>query len=221
MYAKIAITASECEAFSKEEIIELYCEARRSAAEYDDFEPMKAFKSLFPAEYKYFSAVARKRCEIRKSVDAMGVIGPIYFGTLTYNNDKDSNSEEYKRKEAFEALNSVFEYVLLVEEYGGDNGRYHIHFLGVFRSDHDFDSFKASWSHSRQNLRLLGDNDKIDKYLVKYLTKDLPRLRRNKNLCSLVKHYKECSRVQSKSWILPEKREKAWADFSDFLSHHE
>lgn len=217
MYQRITLEASEVEAFSKQEIISLYVEARRACCEYDDFDKMRAFKKLFPNEYKRFSAVARKRCEIRKSVDAMGVLGrDVYFGTLTYNNAKNRNKEEIKRKEAFEKLNSVFEYVLLVEEYGEDTNRYHIHFLGVFRANKDFDSFKAVWSHSRQNLRLLDSNSKIDKYLCKYLTKDLPRLRRNKRLCGLVKRYKTLEHATSTKYFPKEKREQALLDFGEF-----
>lgn len=220
MRAKITLMASECEAFTDKEIIALYCEARRGLCEEDDFEKMRVFKELFPREYSRFSAVARKRLEIRKSIEAMQVLDRnVYFGTLTFNSTKNLNKEEIKRKEAFEKLNSVFEYVLLVEEYGEDNGRYHIHFLGVFKDKMDFNSFVACWPHSRQNLRLLKEDESIDKYLVKYLTKDLPRLRRNKRLSGLTKRYKEYDRLERKNlrcYILPEKREAALTSLGEF-----
>ena len=93
-------------------------------------------------------------------------------------------------------LNELFEYVLLVEEYGHDNGRYHIHFLGVFKLDHDFESFKRTRNHSRQELRLVKTREKVAQYLCKYLVKDLPRIRRNKKLVALAREYHKAKSLQ-------------------------
>ena len=217
MRKKITLMASDVEAFNEQEIIALYVEAMRATNE-EDFEKLKVFKELFPVEYKRFSAVSRKRREVRKSIDAMQILGEeIYFGTLTFNNTKNLNKEEIKRKEAFEKLNGVFEYVLLVEEYGEDNGRYHVHFLGVFRKGMDFNSFVACWPHSRQNLRLLKAGEHIDKYLIKYMIKDLPRLRRNKRLVGLVKRNEDAMRKSDLKKRSSESSEKATFELLDFV----
>jgi len=177
-------------------IINLYYKAVEASL-YEDFECMKEFMRQYPLEYKRFSAVHRKRVVIRESISAMKTISDkIYFGTLTFNNAKNLNKLVCKRKEAFKKLNAEFEYVLLVEEYGEDNGRYHIHFLGVFRQDHCFDSFIRAWSHSRQNLRLLHEHENVSQYLCKYLVKDLPRVRRNKALVSLARAYHSAKSLQ-------------------------
>lgn len=177
-------------------VITLYYEAIASGI-CEDYLPMQLFKQKYPEQYKRFNAVHRRRATIHESISAMKIISDkIYFGTLTFNNAKNSNKLVCKRKEAFKRLNTEFEYVLLVEEYGEDNGRYHIHFLGLFKKDHDFDSFVRSWSHSRQNLRLLNDNENVAQYLCKYLCKDLPRIRRNKALVSLARSYHAAKSLQ-------------------------
>lgn len=154
-------------------------------------ETMEEFKRVYPLAYQRFSAVHRKRTRIKHCLSAMKIVSDkVYFGTLTFNVSKNENKIATKRKEAFKFLNSVFEYVLLVEEEGSERGRYHVHFLGTFKEGKDFSSFKSGW-HSRQNLRLLKDNENVAQYLCKYLTKDLPRVRCNKPLIALEKGYKK------------------------------
>lgn len=176
-------------------VISLYYEAVASGI-CEDYLPMQLFKQKYPQEYKRFNAVHRRRATIHESINAMKIVSDkIYFGTLTYNNDKNVNKEVVKRKEAFNFLNAQFEYFLVVEEHGEDNGRYHVHFLGLFNKDHDFDSFVRDW-HSRQNLRLLNDKENVAQYLCKYLSKDLPRVRRNKALVSLARSYHAAKSLQ-------------------------
>jgi len=177
-------------------IIKLYYEAVEASI-CEDYLPMQIFKQEYPSEYKRFSAVHRKRAVINECLSAMKVVSEkVYFGTLTFNARKNLNKIASKRKEAFTKLNACFEYVLLVEEYGEDNGRYHIHFLGAFKEDHDFDSFKLVWNHSRQNLETLKPNAHISQYLCKYLSKDLPRVRRNKKLVALAREYHKGKSLQ-------------------------
>lgn len=131
MYTRSTLTASDVEAFSIKDIVKLYYEAVRDAADYEDYEPLAVFKSLFPQEYKHFCKVHYRRSAIHKCIDAMkSVSSKVYFGTLTFKSSKNRNKIETKRKEAEKKLNSEFSYWLMVEEYGEDNGRYHIHFLG-------------------------------------------------------------------------------------------
>lgn len=171
------------------EIIHEYYDAIESSI-FDDGYSMTIFKEKYPNQYKHLGAAHRKRSAIRKSLNAMKVVTEdIYFGTLTFNEVKNNNKEVCKRKEAFNKLNTEFRYLLLVEEHGEDNGRYHIHFLGVFREDHDFDSFRHCWSHSLQNLKRVKETSGVVQYLCKYLSKDLPRVRRNKALVGLAREY--------------------------------
>ena len=177
-------------------IVKLYYKAIESSI-CEDYLPMQIFKQEYPNQYKRFNAIHRKRAVINESLSAMKVISDkVYFGTLTFNARKNLNKIATKRKEAFNKLNAIFEYVLLVEEYGEDNGRYHIHFLGVFKEDHNFDSFKLIWNHSRQNLELLKTNSRVSQYLCKYLGKDLPRIRRNKKLVALAREYHKGKSLQ-------------------------
>lgn len=181
---------------TEKEIIDLYYEAV-AASVCDDYLPMQLFKEQYPQQYRHYCAVHRKRSILHLCYDAMEATNQkVYFGTLTYNNEKNENKITSKRKEAFTKLNTLFEYLCLVEEYGEDNGRYHIHFFGVFRVGQSFDSFIAVWNHSRQNLREIQDGKKVAKYLCKYLSKDLPRIRRNKKLVALCREYHKGKSLQ-------------------------
>jgi len=171
-----------------QDIVKKYYEAMRYANEYFD-DPMKEFIKEYPLEYKRLSAVHRKRVAINSNVEAMKTLGEVlYFGTLTYDNVKDQNKIETKRKEAFAYLNSLFEFVLLVEEYGEEKERYHVHFVGNFKENRTFNDFVEGW-HSRQNLRVLREDEHISSYLCKYMSKQLPRIRRNKKLIALEREY--------------------------------
>lgn len=170
-------------------IIKQYYEAVSEAMCCNGF-PMKDFAAKYPEAYKHLGAVHRKRTAIRSSIEAMREISKdLYFGTLTYNKAKDVNKITTKRKEAFKILNSLFEYVVLVEEFGESGSRYHIHFVGMFRHGKTFADFTKVW-HSRQNLRALARGENVAQYLCKYFTKDLPRVRRNKALVHLTDKYK-------------------------------
>lgn len=171
-------------------VINLYYEAVEGSFE-GDYSKMQIFKEWYPVEYKKLYVIHRKRTELRNCVKAMRVVSDeIYFGTLTFNSKKDSNKITTKRREAFMKLNTLFEYVVLVEEFGTEKGRYHIHFLGAFRSGVGFKDFTSTWRHSRQELRKVQSTDGVVRYLCPYLVKQTPRLRKNKHLIALVKEYK-------------------------------
>lgn len=171
-------------------VISLYYHAVERAWKFNEWEYMEQFAKDFPVEYKRFTQVHAKRSKVRECYEAMKVLSSeVYFGTLTFNTIKNNNKEECKRKEVWNKMEDVFEYLLVVEEYGENNGRYHIHFLGVFKEDQNFQSFVEAWKESRQNIERVRSSDKVCKYLVKYLSKDLPRIRRNKRLVRLCKVY--------------------------------
>lgn len=172
------------------EVVNQYYEAMRYANEYFN-EPLKEFALKYPLEYKHLCAVHRKRVLVNSNVSAMRLLKEdVYFGTLTYDETKDQNSIKIKRREAFRFLNSLFEFVLLVEEYGEDKGRYHVHFVGNFYEGKGFNDFVNGW-HSRQNIELVKDDKKVSRYLCKYLCKQLPRIRRNKRLVALESQYRK------------------------------
>jgi len=173
---------------NKEVIKEYYnCVYEASLGEY---QPMKDFQRVHPLEYRRFNAVHRKRTRIKHCIASMKVVAPkVYFGCLTFKKEKDENKITTKRKEAFKTLNSLFEYVLLIEELGSKKERYHVHFLATFKEGKNFQDFRRIW-HSRQNLRELQDNENVSQYMCKYLSKDLPRVRCNKALVRLEKAYR-------------------------------
>lgn len=161
-------------------------------------EPLKRFKEEHIEAYKLITAMYRKRVAIKESLDIMEDMNePIYWFTLTFNNDKDSNTIETKRKEAEKFLNSMCLCYLMVEEYGEDNGRYHIHGFLCFKYGYGFVDF-TSW-HSRQKIELLEEDKKKKKkvrYLTKYAVKSVPRIRRSKSLSLMYNYYKNKKRIR-------------------------
>lgn len=180
------------------DIINSYYEALRDCIEYKP-ERMKLFQLKYPDEYKLISSIHRKRSKINSAIKALVVLNrDIYWGTLTFNSKKNINTVRTKRREAFISLNKLFDYFLLVEELGEEKGRYHIHFLGSLKygfSTSDFFSSKI-WK-SRRQIEKVDTKKNISSYLVKYLSKDLPRVRTNKLMCKLIKSYKEGLKLEN------------------------
>jgi len=148
------------------------------------------FKQAHKEEYKIITSMYRKRVALRDCTDIMTALNePIYWFTLTFNNDKDINKISTKRREAEMFLNKMSACYVLVEEFGEDNGRYHIHGFVVFKYGYGFLDFKE-W-HSRQKLEEMNGyklKTKI-KYLTKYAVKQVPRIRRSKTMSLLCKFY--------------------------------
>lgn len=144
---------------------------------------VNAFKINHPNEYKLFNAMYRKRTELNRDCAILQDLGlPVYWITLTFNNDKDLNKIESKRKEAQRMLNDIAVCYVIVEEYGEENDRYHIHGFLSFKLGYGFQDF-IEW-HSRQKIELL-EGSKIKRkvrYLTNYLVKQVPRIRRSKTL---------------------------------------
>ena len=127
---------------------------------------MPLFISKYPNEYKLIMTMYRKRTELNNTIDVMKLLNePIYWFTLTFNNEKDCNSVETKRKDAQRFLNRICSVYIMVEEYGEDNGRYHIHGFLCFKYGYGFLDF-TQW-HSRQDIRELKTGIKKQ---IKYLT---------------------------------------------------
>ena len=166
-----------------------------SLLEIDD-EPLLAFRNEHPLEFSFFNRVHCKRSKVKRTILALKATHrQLYFGCLTFNPDKDKNSVVSKRREAFRMLNKLFEAFFVIEELGEDKDRYHIHFVGFFKRGFGFDDFVQSW-HSRQNIEKVIDIKKVSQYLVKYITKQLPRVRRNHACIRLEKAYRSGKRLE-------------------------
>lgn len=148
------------------------------------------FKQAHEEEYKLITSMYRKRTALRDCTDIMRELNePIYWFTLTFKNDKDANKVETKRKEAERFLNRLAACYVLVEEYGEDNDRYHLHGFLVFKYGYGFLDWQQ-W-HSRQKLEEISGyklKTKI-KYLTKYAVKSVPRIRRSKTMSQLCNFY--------------------------------
>lgn len=145
---------------------------------------VQGYKERHPEEYSLLCAFHRKRTELKKDVRIMQeYCSTLFFFTLTFDETKDKNLISSKRKEAFNFCNSLFALFVLVEEEGELNGRYHIHGIGALREDKTMTDF-YNW-HSREDIKLLDGDCKISasvRYLTNYLSKSVPRLRRNRRL---------------------------------------
>lgn len=179
------------------DLLKRYYRAMHEACDYANYDELEDFRKSYPKEFSFLNKVHKRRTDVGLSIKVMQehLAKPLYFGTLTFNKGKDKNKVSSKRKEAFIKLNKLFECFLLVEEYGEKKGRYHIHFIGVFKDGFGFDNFKKFW-HSRQNIEEVDDPKKAGQYLVKYVCKEIPRLRRNKALIRLENAYKRGKRLQ-------------------------
>lgn len=174
-------------------ILKEWCNAVANSCFNGSQEALKRFKEEHNEEYKLITAMYRKRIAIKETLDIMEDMNePIYWFTLTFNNEKDINKVDTKRKDAERFLNSMCQCYLMVEEYGEDNGRYHIHGFLTFKYGYGFLDF-TKW-HSRQKIELLEEDKKKKKkvrYLTKYAVKSVPRLRRSKTLSKLYALYKK------------------------------
>lgn len=155
---------------------------------------MADFIKNHPSEYKLITTMYRRRCDLTDTIETMKLLNePIYWFTLTFNNEKDTNNIETKRKDAQRFLNKICSVYVMVEEFGEDNGRYHIHGFLCFKYGFGFVDF-VQW-HSRQKIIELDNANKRIKYLTDYSTKQAPRIRRSKSLSALYTYFKKHKRM--------------------------
>jgi len=156
---------------------------------------MPLFISKYPKEYKLIMTMYRKRTELNNTIEVMRLLNePIYWFTLTFNNDKNDNLVSSKRKDATRFLNRICSVYVMVEEYGEDNGRYHIHGFLCFKYGYGVLDF-MQW-HSREDIRELKTGIKKQvKYLTDYTSKSIPRIRRSRSLSALNTYYKKYKRL--------------------------
>lgn len=180
-----------------ESIMSEWYDAVRYSSDHFSSRKIDLFKEKYPIEYGYISRFFRLRSELFIDLECLLSLGEVQWFTLTFNERLDINKESTKRKSAFSFLNGVFCAFLLVEEYGEDNGRYHIHGFGVYRLNKGFEDFRE-WNSLQKIYTLDGDHAKKRvKYLTKYAVKELPRLRRSKSLCMYKKLYLSAKRLKN------------------------
>lgn len=158
------------------------------------------FSKDYPELYKHISSMLRKRTKLKSTIEAYKSISEfIYWGSLTWNEEHDGANEETKRKQALRFFEKFFKLYTFVEEYGEENGRYHIHFLGVLKDKGiTYDVMRSEW-HSFIQIECLKPyqvNKKV-KYLTKYCVKQVPRVRMNKRSVALLKDYKRYKHMKN------------------------
>lgn len=165
-------------------------------------EPLDTFRKEHPIEYPLINGMYHKRQIVRRNIQCMVDTSKkdVYFGALTFDNEHDKSEIVNKRKQAIRFLNEMFSLWMCVEEYGEKHGRYHVHYIGVFRFDKGFEDFIHGW-HSRQDIQRIGydkplneiskDVKKVARYLCNYVVKEVPRLRRNKTLVKVFKTWQK------------------------------
>lgn len=158
-------------------------------------EPMKRFKFEYGEIYATINAMYHKRVAVKRDIEVMRELSgnKVYFGALTFNEEKDKNKNTSKRREVFNFLNKIFLMFLVVEELGEENGRYHCHYVGVFRENKTFEDL-YKW-HSREDCQRVKSTRRVAKYLCNYIVKQVPRIRRNKVLIKVSNDFKK-----SRSW---------------------
>lgn len=177
--------------------------------------PMDLFKYMFPSDYAFISSMLHKRVNTKKNIDFMMWLKPeaVYFGDLTYDNDYDVKVIPLKRKMAQRHLNKYFDAYMLFEEFGTQNTcRYHVHFVGVLKSGFKSKDVKESWP-CFANCKFVHSSRGVASYLTNYTTKQVPRIRRNKQLVCLERQY---HKVQYKSM---EECERFSAEMSEMFDN--
>jgi hypothetical protein len=166
-----------------------YCLSERKRGNYYSLD---CFRKWFPKFFNRMQSILNKRSSIKSDLEFMQSLkmGRVYFGALTYNEELDSKSEENKRKMAQRYLDKFMPIYEIIEEYGEEKGRYHVHFLGVMSSDKTYIEFHSGWS-SYSYIEPLKSVKKASKYLCDYVVKQVPRIRRNKRLITLMKSSKD------------------------------
>lgn len=188
----------------KKAIFEEWESALLDFYKFGDNTALDKFKIKYPNDFIYLRKMNMKRIAIKDTIEPLFIMGEnVYWFTLTFNNTKDINSVEWKRKEAQRFLSTIAPLYLMVEEYGEHyTKRYHIHGFCVpyysFTSDYEFLCAFNKW-HSRTKLFRVKDTRyglKKIKYISKYIVKDIPKIRRSKCMSKLYLFYKSIKRLK-------------------------
>lgn len=175
-------------------------------------ESMKVFREKYPNEYIIINAMYHKRVKLKHEIDVMIDMSnnSVFFGTLTFDSSQDSKSEKAKRHQALRHLADYFMLYVFVEEYGEDTGRYHIHFVGVFRHGKTIPDFKNDW-HSFCKIDKVYSKRKVARYICDYVVKQIPRIRRNKKLIECSKMYQKARNIMPFECLADNYKSLAWS----------
>lgn len=158
-------------------------------------EPMNRFKLLHPDYYDLANKNYHKRKIIRENIYAMKMVAKqnnnlIVWGALTFDEEHNKQKERIKRNQVLRHLSKYLVCYLFVEEYGEDNNRYHVHFIGILKNNVLYLDFINAW-HSRCDIEKMYSVKQATNYLTDYMCKQVPRIRRNKELIKVFNHYKK------------------------------
>lgn len=188
----------------KKAIFEEWEKALSEYYRFGDDNAISKFANKYSDDYNILRRMNLKRIAVKDTIEPLFMVGEdVYWFTLTFNNRKDINSVEWKRKEAQKFLGSIAPLYLMVEEYSENRTkRYHIHGFCIRKysltEDEFFNEFRK-W-HSRQNIRLYKDIKQCLKrvrYITKYIVKDIPKIRRSKGMSKLFNYYKSIKKLRS------------------------
>jgi len=175
-----------------------------TCAEFGSSGSIKLFAEKYPDLYKHMSSMLRKRTRLRSILQAYTHVSIfIYWGALTWNEEEDSLCERSKRAQALRFFNKFFKLYTFVEEYGEEEGRYHVHFFGVIKDKNTtYDEMRECW-HSYLQIECLYKTYELRKkikYVTKYAVKQVPRIRMDKRSVKLVKDYKKMKHYRDTGW---------------------
>lgn len=157
-----------------------------------NYQGLKSFKTDYPDLFQHLQGMSTKRKQIKSAINTMSIVGAIYWITLTFDNLHDMKTEKIKRLAAWRWFDKYCGAVLMVEEYGEDKGRYHIHALATWKDNSiPYTDAYNDWP-SRCEIERLKEwqYERKARYLTKYIIKQVPRIRRNKVLIALEAHYR-------------------------------
>lgn len=159
-----------------------YCLRERNTGNYY---ALDKFKEWFPSTFTRLQSTLNKRTIIKNDIKTLQSFkrGLVVFGALTFSDSNYKDNEKNMRIKAQRYLERYMPIYELIEEYGEDKGRYHIHFLGILKEGITYLEFHAGWEDYSYIERVKDhkkDLKKVSKYLCDYIVKQVPRIRRNK-----------------------------------------
>lgn len=177
------------------ELIKEYYDAYYCATLQDHYKQLNDFKLSHPQESAILCSMHNKRSKIRKDIECLQFVASkhkkkVYFGALTFNDEHIY--DKCKRKKVQQHLNDCFIAYFIVEELGALHGRYHVHFVGVFKDNvnmSDFHSWLTAKGQGYSEIKPVVSVKKTAQYLCDYLVKQVPRIHRNKAMCEMAKRY--------------------------------
>lgn len=167
-----------------------YCLKERNEGNYYSLD---WFRKYFPTFFHKMQAILNKRTLIRRDIEIMKAVSKrVVFGALTFSDKNLKENEKNMLKKAQRYLEKYLSAYEIIEEYGQEHDRYHIHYIGIMRDNLTYIEFHNGWedySYIEAVKSSAKDKKKVSKYLCDYVIKQVPHIRRNKLLTDLIKKY--------------------------------